>query len=422
MTSRYIENNATTGRKPMRDNALLRGAPLLCAALLTPAETLAGAFQIREGSAAAQGSSLAGRTSGDRDVSFALHNPAALRTVENFEGSLGLSGIIATGDADTTIAGTRYIDDPNEIAAVPAAIAGWRLNEHVVFGLATKYDDDWIGAADGVESELINITVTPLVSVQPVEDLSLGFGVTLSYADAKLTNRTLGGLSTLEGDDFAWGFTLGALADIAPRTTVGVAFISPVDHTLEGEFSSNYIVPNPSPPPAGLAIGGPGEADLNLPPILSLGVTHGFTDAFRMMAEVELIGWSTFASIDALSRNTGVTISERQDYDDAFMVALGAEYDLSDRLTLRGGVAYDKTPSNDAHRTVRVPDADRYWLSAGLSYELTERVGIDAAYTFVLFDETSVTLKNGAPPVRGSRVDYDNSMAHVVSVNTRFRF
>ncbi len=416
----------------MRDNALLRGAPLLCAALLTPAETLAGAFQIREGSAAAQGSSLAGRTSGDRDVSFALHNPAALRTVENFEASLGLSGIIATGDADTTIAGARYTDDPNEIAAVPAAIAGWRLNQHVVFGLAvdapfglaTRYDDGWIGAADGVESELVNITVTPLVSVQPIEDLSLGFGVTLSYADARLTNRTLGGLSTLEGDDFAWGFTLGALADIAPRTTVGVAFISAVDHTLEGAFSSNYIVPTGLAPPAPAAInvGGPGEADLNLPPILSLGVTHGFTDAFRMMAEVELIGWSAFESIDALSRNTGVTISERQDYDDAFMVALGAEYDLSDRLTLRGGVAYDKTPSNDAHRTVRVPDADRYWVSAGLSYELTERVGIDAAYTFVLFDETSVTLKNGAPPVRGSRVDYNDSMAHVVSVNTRFRF
>jgi long-subunit fatty acid transport protein len=61
-------------------------APL---AVAIPSSALAGAFQIREGSAAAQGASFAGRTSGDRDVSFALHNPAALRTVERFEAAGG---------------------------------------------------------------------------------------------------------------------------------------------------------------------------------------------------------------------------------------------------------------------------------------------------------------------------------------------
>jgi long-chain fatty acid transport protein len=313
---------------------------------------------------------------------------------------------------------------------VPSTIVGWRMNDSVVFGLAidapfglaTKYDDDWIGAADGVDSELTNITVTPLVAVQPVDDVSFGFGVTLSYADAKLSNRTLGGLSTLEGDDFAWGFTLGALADIGPRTTVGFAFQSPVDHTLEGSFSDNYIVPTGNPLAPTIGLGGPGEANLDLPPVFSVGVTHGFTDEFRMMAEFEFIGWSTFESIDAFSRNTGITVSEEQNYDDTFMVAVGAEYDLSDRLTLRGGLAYDRTPSNDRDRTVRVPDADRYWVSVGASYEITERIGIDAAYTLVVFDETSVTLKQGTTPPAGSRVDYNDSMAHVVSVNTRFRF
>jgi long-chain fatty acid transport protein len=406
----------------MRSSLRLRATPFVCAALFAPADAWGGAFQIREGSAAAQGSSLAGRTSGDRDVTFALHNPAALRTVEHLEAGLGVSGIIATGEAKATTPLGVSTDDPNEIAAVPSTIAGWRLNDHVVFGLAidapfglaTRYSSDWAGRFDGVESALTNITVTPLVTVQPVDDFAFGLGLTLSYADAKLTNVTASGReSTLEGDDFALGFTIGALADIAPRTTVGAAFISPVDHRLEGKFSGAYTVPGVG------VLDGPGAADLNLPAILSFGITHGFTDTFRMMAEVELIGWSVFESIDAYSSAADFTVRDPQNYDDAFMVALGGEYDVSERLTLRGGVAYDRTPTNDEFRTPRVPDADRYWLSAGASYEITERIGIDAAYTFVLFDETSLTLKRTPG---GGRVDYNDSMAHVISLNTRFKF
>ena len=71
----------------MKTGGAARAAAIGCAALAASAaqEARAGAFHVREGSAAAQGASFAGRTSGDRDVSFALTNPAAMRTVENRE-------------------------------------------------------------------------------------------------------------------------------------------------------------------------------------------------------------------------------------------------------------------------------------------------------------------------------------------------
>ncbi len=410
------------------------GCAAFGAAIATDAQ--AGAFQIREGSAAAQGASFAGRTSGDRDVSFALHNPAALRTVENFEVSGGLAGIFATGDAVADVPGAALppgftnVDDPNEIAAVPSFAAGWRYNRHLVFGLAvdapfglaTKYDDDFIGSFDGIESELINVTVTPLVSVEPIPDLALAGGVTLSYADATLTARTANAgftESEVTGDDLKVGFTLGVMADLGPRTTVGAAFQSGIAHELEGDISGDFTVPAP-PPLGSLNLDGPGDANLDLPPVMSIGVTHGFTDAFRMMAEFEYIGWSDFQAINISSARTGVTVTETQNYDNSVFFALGAEYDVTSDVTLRGGVAYDQTPTVDSDRSVRTPDGDRVWLSIGASWQATESIGVDVAYSYLNFFDTDLDLERG--PAAGATVDYDDSAAHIFGVNASYRW
>src|SRR4051794_6405398 len=40
-------------------------------------------------------------------------------------------------------------------------------------------------------------------------------------------------------------------------------------------------------------------------------------------------------------------------------------------------------PVRDQFRTVRLPDADRYWLAAGLGYEWTSDLRFDAAYVHI---------------------------------------
>lgn len=395
--------------------------------LVAAGEAAAGAFQLREGSAAALGSSLAGRTSGDRDVSFALYNPAAFRTVETFEVSAGVAGVFAVTDAQAVntppIPGLTTSDDAGETAAVPGFAMGWRYDEHVVFGLtarspfglATKYSRDFVGGVAGVDSELLTIAVTPTVAVEPVPGFAFGVGATIQYADARLSNLN-GALQEQDvaGDDISYGFNVGVLADVAPRTTIGAAFTWGVSHELEGSFSDNF---QPG------VFSGDGKAEIDLPAVFSIGVTHGFTDDFRAMAEVEWIGWSAYDSILITDSDSGAQINDVQDYDDAFMIAAGAEYDVSDAFTVRAGVAYDKTPSVDEHRSVRVPDADRYWASAGFSYAITETFGVDAAYTFIYFDDTSVTkLPAAIGGGAGARIDYNDSQAHVVSLNATYRF
>lgn len=399
-----------------------RAALLASAACAIAAgDAQATAFQLREGSAAAQGASLAGRTANDRDVSFALANPAALRGVEGGEVSGGLSGILILTEARAS--GTGGLgpgfdteDEPGGAAAIPSFAAGWRWSDEIVigltvqapFGLSTEYDRDFVGAFDGVESALETIAVTPLLAFEPADGLAIAGGPVIQYAHAKLTSlRAPGELIELEGDDIALGFKLGALLDIGSRTTAGLAFSYGIEHTLEGEFT-NY------PPP----FAGDGEAELPLPAVASVGVVHALRDDIRVMAEVEWTGWNAYDQITITDPDAPVPIVREENYDNSFMAAVGGEYDWSDGLTLRAGVAYDRSPTVDATRNVSVPDSDRYWLSAGASYEVTERIGLDAAYTLLLAEDAEVRLKRTPAP---TTVSYESTI-HLLSVNARYRW
>lgn len=403
-----------------------RLAGLAAAACAFGSEAAATAFQLREGSATAIGTALAGRTANDRDVSLAIQNPAALRGVETGAVSAGAAFIYATADAKATAAppGFSATDDPSENAIVPSLIAGWRLSPQWVvgiavdspFGLATEYSKTFIGAFDGVRSELTTITATPMVAYSPVPQFTVAAGLSVQYAEAELTSRV--GLATpdtasVEGDGVELGFTLGFAFEPAEGTSIGLAVQTGFSHELEGELSDNF------PVPPGVAPGSSGIAAFELPPVVSLGLIQQVAPGIRAMAEVEWTGWSSFKNILITDDATGITVlDDRQEYEDSFMASIGGEYDLNPALTLRAGLGYDKTPTRDAFRTVRTPDSDRYWLSAGASYEITERIGIDIGYTYIIVDDTQVSLRN----VPGVRVDYSNGSVHLLQTNLRYEF
>jgi long-chain fatty acid transport protein len=244
--------------------------------------------------------------------------------------------------------------------------------------------------------------------------LTLGAGVSFQYADAELQSRVAGGpngVADVSGDGFDIGFTVGLLYEPLPGTKLGLNYQSGFEHTLEGDFSANF-------PGVG---GRSGEARFDLPPVASFGVIQSITDDVRVMAEFEWTGWSAYDRVLITDKATGAVVQDDpQNYEDSIMVSFGAEYDVSDRLAVRAGVAFDETPTNDEFRTVRTPDSSRYWLSAGASYEITERVGVDVGYTLILMEDTVVTLRNG--PTAGAVVDYEDGMVHLLAANLRYAF
>jgi len=107
------------------------------------------------------------------------------------------------------------------------------------------------------------------------------------------------------------------------------------------------------------------------------------------------------------------------DYKDAWRLALGANYQLNDTWKLRGGIAFDQTPVQNAYRVPRVPDQDRIAVSAGVQYRLSRDAAIDVGYAYVSFREAASELVSAA---QGNLVGTYKSHSNIIGVQYRTDF
>ena len=112
-------------------------------------------------------------------------------------------------------------------------------------------------------------------------------------------------------------------------------------------------------------------------------------------------------------------------YKDGWLFSVGAEYMWSRGLTLRGGVGFEKSPITDDVRIPLLPDNDRFWLSAGGTYQWSPRMSFDLAYSHIFVKSTSIniTAASGNPWFTGvSYVGDVSSHVDIVSVGFHYRW
>ncbi len=380
----------------------------------------AGGFAVKEGSVSSQGASFAGATAGAGDITYIYQNPAALSrtTGETFTIGGGLSGIFPSADGSFEANGVGDVGnaDPAQSAIVPSLYAGFRLNPQLTvgvsttspFGLSTEYDgsDPALAQVYAEQSSLRTIVVTPMAAYDPIDWLSLGAGVQVAYADVTFDNDLL----EFEGDDVTFGYTLGALIDVTDSTTLGVAWRSGLDLKADGTATGPAVLQS--------TLGARDSTDASLsaeaPPVLSVGVRQGLTEDLDLLVEGQ---WQRWSDTDvAKIRGDGVSIDDTFGYEDAFFVAAGVEYQATEQLQLRTGVAWDETPTTDEDRSIRIPDEDRVWLSIGASYQLTPRMKIDAAYSYLrTLEDPEVELEPIPGVSPGGSAEFEAEV-HILSI------
>ena len=123
----------------------------------------------------------------------------------------------------------------------------------------------------------------------------------------------------------------------------------------------------------------------------SIGVGVMPTEKLTIGLDAALTFWSTYRTLDfAFSGNTGLinnstTSSSKRYYEDALTFRLGGQYKVNDKLTVRAGTVYDMTAVKTGYVGPETPDADRYQITSGASYNVNEKFGIDASYVFESF-------------------------------------
>jgi long-chain fatty acid transport protein len=105
-------------------------------------------------------------------------------------------------------------------------------------------------------------------------------------------------------------------------------------------------------------------------------------------------------------------------------VAVGAQYKLNEAWTVRSGFQYDETPTVNGFRSTRTPDGDRYWLSAGLSYDVSDNFTVDVAYTHVFIDDADIdTRQPGALPILSTNTRaVSEGSVDIIAAALRYKF
>jgi long-chain fatty acid transport protein len=107
-------------------------------------------------------------------------------------------------------------------------------------------------------------------------------------------------------------------------------------------------------------------------------------------------------------------------YDDAIRYSLGFEWYATRALTLRTGFACDETPiASAAFRTPRIPDNDRYFLSAGLKWSMTSFLDFDLAYAHLFVNQAGVDLLDDQGHLLHG---YFDASVDIVSASLTFRW
>jgi len=349
----------------------------------------AGGFQVNTQGQKALG--MGGAFSAyNKDASAAYFNPAALVMLDSGRYiSLGSTMLLPkTTFLSTT---TGKVTEMESQAFFPSYLyvaiplndklaAGLSVNSP--YGFGTRWNDDWEGRSVNQELNLKTFYVQPTISYKITENFSAGAGLVYAYSDM-LVRRRIGEINSdveLTGSASGFGFNAGVYGKIEDELSFGITYRSNVKFDLgNGEATFTNV-------PATLAGQFPDQSfksTLELPSTLSVGFTNRINQKFLVAFEFNLTGWSSYDSLNFNFENTATPDSRAgRRYEDAMAFRVGAEYFHNDDLTLRAGLFYDETPVRDEYISPDLPDGSRLGLTAGVSYKLSERFELDAAYIF----------------------------------------
>lgn len=416
----------------------------------------ASGFQLIENSASGQGNAYAGAAASAEDASTIWFNPAGMTKLKNKQ--IVVAGHIIVPDSSFTNANstdglgnplTGADDDGGSTAFVANFYwvtdigndTKFGLGITTPFGLTTEYDDTWVGRYHAVETSMTTINFNPSIAREVNDNLSIGAGVNMLIADINLTSavdfgsllgapQQVDGFADLDGDnlnfnELAWGVNFGLMYDFNESTTLGVAWRSEIDVTAIGK--ADFTVPAAAAPVAATgAFQDTGlKAKVSLPQNLSVSVKHAMDDV-TLLADVTWTGWSSFKELRIQYDNPFQPDSvTTENWDDTFRISIGADFKISDKVIFRTGVAYDETPVPDEeHRTPRIPDNDRTWLSFGMTYEFNPALIMDVGYShlFISDADTNHSIESSLAPLNATLNGTYESSVDILSAQLRWNY
>ena len=408
------------------------------------------------------GAAFAGTSAQSDEPGFLTYNPATSAGVSGWDASITVNGIyptsqaafgIATNALGTPTGGNATPDGFIKDAYEPGAQLRVRLDDGLTaglsisapWGLSTRYNDGWAGRYYALESKLITVNAVPSLAYELAPEFIVSAGAQIQYAKGTLSNAvdfgTIGALFTIPGalptlqdgaaefnaEDWGFGYVLGALWRPSSGVSFGVAYRSEIRHTLEGEIDFTLDSAGVGAAVSGATgafVDSAGSTRLTTPAVASAGLAVEISPTVTALAEVGYTWWSSFDELRIRFANpVQADVFQTYDWKDTWFASAGIKVRPSPNWTLRLGAAFDQSPTRDATRDPRIPDADRTWLSFSARYDLEGGTSLEAGYGHLFIPEEPIGLTAAAPEnlARGNLVGTTDSHVDVFTVQVTFR-
>lgn len=447
---------------------LVRRAIVAGGAVILPAGVCAAGFALQENSASGLGNAYAGGAAVAEDASTLWSNAAGMARLGSAQVAGALNLIrpsLKFRNANSEPAALQQLGneggDAGSLNVVPNLYFTMPIDKqwsvgvgiNAPFGLVSEYDNGWIGRFQGLKSEIKTINVNPAVSWKPTDNLAIGLGANYQHIDATFTSNVnysgvlfsaagctgpnpnpqiCGGIvqaaaglqsnAKVTGSDYGWGWNLGVLVDLTPEHRIGMQYRSAINYTVTGDASfDNPAVPAPLAPLAtavnnGLLYNSGITSRIKLPEIVNVSYFGKLNAQWDLMADLQYTGWGSIQQLTFTRSNGDPLQTTNEKFDDAWRFAVGANYRYNEQWMFRGGLAYDQSPVQDGYRTVRLPDADRTWLTLGAQYRFSPTLWLDFGGAYIWIRSASIndigSTNLGVPPSveQNGRVNgsYDN--------------
>lgn len=345
---------------------------------------------------------------------------------------------------ETGLPGSTFLGAPgvsassgniSEFAYIPSSYVAYKLNPNwylglsvnADFGSATRPDQTWVGSPYTTNARIKSLDFNPILGWKLSDQLSVAAGprVVWAFNGTFTQNFPVGGsiATTNQGlsqlGDIGMGWSAGLTWKPAPGTEIALGYRSQVHLDLDGKLGL-------APPLGGgnFDVSGPAT----LPDQVNFGIRQQLDSRWTALGTVEWTNWSVLQTIPFHATNGAPPIVPTLNflYKDGWFYSVGAEYQWDARTTLRGGIAYEKSPSTDQFRLLAIPDDDRWWFSAGATYKWTDRLTLDFGYSFVWLGDSPISYVGGANPnanIPGVTVlANSHSYNNIVSVGLRYKF
>lgn len=413
----------------MSQKTLFKKTALAVAVAIVSTSAWSAGFQLNEFSSSGLGRAYSGEGAIADDAGNVSRNPALITMFDRPTFSMGAVYI----DPDVNVTGKSNLtgQSANQDNIAPVA---WVPNMHFVmpindqfgwgasvtsnYGLATEFNDNYAAGIYGGKTDLTTVNLNLSGAYRLDSNWSFGVGFDAVYAKAKIERYAgslgpllagqlqgmvppsmLDGINSpddqiayLKGDEWGFGWNAGILYELDKNNRWGLTYRSEVKIDFDGDYKSS-IDPNLSNIFASMGLTGlpagtggrtqGGALTLNLPEMWEVSGYNRVAPQWAVHYSLTYTSWSQFQELKATGNDGQTLFYKDESFKDAYRIALGTTYYYDKNWTFRTGIAFDDSPVPGDKRSISIPDQDRLWLSAGMTYAFNEDASVDVGASYM---------------------------------------